>query len=364
MRATRPCSQGAGKAEGMSAKAIPVDYGETGRRARTIVVFALLIALLVVFLLLNLCIGSVEVTVPEVLAALFGGDSSSLASDIIWEIRFPRLVACVVLGAALALSGFLLQTFFNNPIASPFTLGVSSGSKLVVAFAMVVVLGTNAVMAPWMMIVSAFAGALLTMGFVLLVSRRIRSSSMLIVAGVMIGYICSAATDFLVTFADEQNIVNLRNWSLGSFSGISWTDVGIMSAVGIAASVAVFLLAKPIGAYQLGESYAQSMGVNVRAFRVVLIVLSSLLAGCVTAFAGPISFVGIAVPHIVKSMLRSSKPIRVIPACFLGGAIFCLGCDLIARTAFAPTELSVSTVTAVFGAPVVIAIMLKKRKRR
>ena len=348
----------------MSAKAIPVDYGETGRAARTAVVIAVLLALLVAFVLMNLCIGSVELSVGDVAGALFGTGSDAMARDIIWEIRLPRLIACVVLGAALALSGFLLQTFFNNPIASPFTLGVSSGSKLVVAFVMVVVLGTNAVMAPWMMVVSAFAGALLTMGFVLLVSQRIRSSSMLIVAGVMIGYICSAATDFLITFADEQNIVNLRNWSLGSFSGVSWTDVGIMCGVSLAASAAVFLLAKPIGAYQLGESYAQSMGVNVRAFRVVLIMLSSLLAGCVTAFAGPISFVGIAVPHIVKSFLKSSKPIRVIPACFLGGAIFCLGCDLIARTAFAPTELSVSTVTAVFGAPVVIAIMLKKRKKR
>lgn len=348
----------------MSAKAIPVDYGETGRAARTAMVFAVLLALLVAFLLLNLCIGSVDVSLSEVASALFGGDASSVARDIVWEIRLPRLIACVVLGAALALSGFLLQTFFNNPIASPFTLGVSSGSKLVVAFVMVVVLGTNAVMAPWMMVASAFAGAFLTMGFVLLVSQRIRSSSMLIVAGVMIGYICSAATDFLVTFADEQNIVNLRNWSLGSFSGVSWTDVGVMTTVTLAACLAVFLLAKPIGAYQLGETYAQSMGVNVRAFRVVLIVLSSVLAGCVTAFAGPISFVGIAVPHIVKSALRSSKPVRVIPACFLGGAIFCLGCDLIARTAFAPTELSVSTVTAVFGAPVVIAIMLKKRRRR
>lgn len=346
------------------AKALPVYYGETGRATRTAVVLIVLAALLVVFTLMNLCIGSVGVPLDQIVSALLGGGSSNMASDIIWQIRLPRLLACIVLGAALALSGFLLQTFFNNPIASPFVLGISSGSKFVVAFVMVVVLGTNAVMAPWMMVVSAFVGALVTMGFVLLVSRRIRSSSMLIVAGVMIGYICSAATDFLITFADEQNIVNLRNWSLGSFSGVSWTDVGIMCAVSLAASLAVFLLAKPISAYQMGESYAKSMGVNVRAFRVVLILLSSLLAGCVTAFAGPISFVGIAVPHIVKSMLKSSKPIRVIPACFLGGAIFCLGCDLIARTAFAPTELSVSTVTAVFGAPVVIAIMLKKRRRR
>ena len=122
-------------------------------------------------------------------------------------------------------------------------------------------------------------------------------------------------------------------------------------------------MAKPIGAYQLGEAYAQSMGVNIRAFRVALIVLSSLLSACVTAFAGPISFVGIAVPHLVKSMLKTAKPLVVIPACFLGGAVFCLFCDLLARTMFAPTELSISSVTAVFGAPVVIAMMISRKRQ-
>lgn len=134
-----------------------------------------------------------------------------------------------------------------------------------------------------------------------------------------------------------------------------------MAVVVLAASAAVFLLSKPIGAYQLGESYAQNMGVNIRAFRVVLVLLSSVLSACVTAFAGPISFVGIAVPHLVRSFLKTSRPLLVIPVCFLGGAIFCLGCDLAARTLFAPMELSISSVTAVVGAPVVIGIMLRKK---
>jgi iron complex transport system permease protein len=186
---------------------------------------------------------------------------------------------------------------------------------------------------------------------------------MLIVSGIMIGYICSAITDFIVAFADDSSIVNLHNWSLGSFSGTSWGDVRVMALVVIIASVAVFLMSKPISAYQLGESYAQSMGVNIRLFRVVLVLLSSVLCACVTAFAGPISFVGIAVPHIVRSLLKTSQPIIVIPVCFLGGAIFCLGCDLIARTLFAPVELSISSVTAALGAPVVIAIMLRRKAR-
>lgn len=213
------------------------------------------------------------------------------------------------------------------------------------------------------LIAAAFLGSMLSMGFVLLFSGRVSRASMLIVAGVMIGYICSAVTDFVVTFADDADIVNLRNWSMGSFSGMSWENVKMMAAVVLSVTIAVFFLSKPIGAYQLGEAYAQNMGVNTRLLRVVLIALSSLLSACVTAFAGPISFVGIAVPHIMKLLLHTSKPILVIPACFLGGSVFCMMCDLIARTCFAPSELSISSVTAVFGAPVVIAVMLKKNRK-
>ena len=166
----------------------------------------------------------------------------------------------------------------------------------------------------------------------------------------------------MITFADDSNIVNLHNWSMGSFSGISWDNVDLAAVVVLICMILTFLMSKPISAYQLGEAYAQNMGVNIRAFRVSLILLSSILSACVTAFAGPISFVGIAVPHLVKSLLKTAKPILVIPGCFLGGAVFCLLCDLIARTVFAPTELSISSVTAVFGAPVVIVILLRSKK--
>ena len=177
----------------------------------------------------------------------------------------------------------------------------------------------------------------------------------------MIGYICSAATDLLVTFADDSNIVNLHNWSMGSFSGMSWENVRTMALVCGAALVLSFFLSKPIRAYQLGEVYAQNMGVALKAFRTALILLSSILSACVTAFAGPISFVGIAVPHLMKSLFHSAEPLLLIPACFLGGGAFCLMCDLIARTAFAPTEVSISSVTAIFGAPVVIYMMVRRK---
>ena len=178
----------------------------------------------------------------------------------------------------------------------------------------------------------------------------------------MIGYICSAITDVVVTFAEDSDIVNLHGWSQGSFSGMSWGNIKVAVVVVGIATVCTFLLSKPISAYQLGEAYAQSMGVNIKVFRVVIILLSSILSACVTAFAGPISFVGIAVPYLVKRSLGTSRPLIVIPATFLGGGVFCMMCDLIARMAFAPLELNISTVTSIFGAPVVIFMMLHRKK--
>ncbi|MCI5648784.1 MAG: FecCD family ABC transporter permease [Fusicatenibacter sp.] len=326
--------------------------------------YLILLLLLAIFLAVNICVGSVNIPLSEVWNLFRGAEVDSMSTDIILQIRLPRALAAAILGGALALSGYLLQTFFHNPIASPFTLGVSSGAKVVVALIMILFLQKGYTINSLAMILSAFVGAMISMGFVLLIARVIDKMSMLIVSGVMIGYICSAITDFVVTFADDANIVNLHNWSKGSFSGISWDNVIVMAIVVFAALFCVFLQSKPISAYQLGEVYAQNMGVNVKTFRVILILLSSVLAACVTAFAGPVSFVGIAVPHLVKSLFKTAKPIVMIPGCFLGGASFCLMCDLLARTMFAPTELSISTVTAIFGAPVVIFIMIRKKKDR
>ena len=337
---------------------------EQKRRNRTILVLIALAAALAVAFFLNVCIGSVSIPLSQAIGSLTGNLQGSQEYQILWQIRMPRIVACMMLGGALALSGFMLQTFFNNPIASPFILGISSGAKFALCLVMVIVMGAHQTVLPWMTITAAFAGSLFAMAFVMLVSRYIKSTSLLIVGGVMIGYMFSAATDFLIAFADDSGVANLYTWALGSFSGTSWSDVAVMSTIVLLGALATFLISKPMGAFQLGEDYARSMGVNIKLFRLTLIVLSSLLAACVTAYAGPVSFVGIAVPHIVKSLLGSSKPIRVIPASFLGGAVFCLVCDLIARSLFAPTELTLSAVTAVFGAPVVIWVLAHKRGMR
>ena len=343
------------------------------KKAWIAALFLILALAVAVSLLITVSFGSTELSLQEVYAILydhlFADDARVHAGvfplthlKIVWQIRLPRILAALLLGGALSVSGFLLQTFFGNPIAGPFVLGISSGAKLVVSLVMIFLLSKGIASSSAVMILAAFAGAMISMGFILLVSRKVKRMSMLVICGVMIGYICSAITDFVVTFADDSNIVNLHNWSMGSFSGTSWGNVQVCTVVVLISLLLAFLMSKPISAYQLGENYAQNMGVNIKAFRVSLILLSSILSATVTAFAGPISFVGIAVPHLIKSLMKTAKPILVIPGCFLGGAVFCLFCDLIARTVFAPTELSISSVTAVFGAPIVIYMMVRKQR--
>ena len=331
-------------------------------RTRLWLGFAGLVAALLGLIVWNVNAGSVSLSPGEIWNILLtrGGDNGA----IVWNIRLPRILAALLLGGALALSGFLLQTFFSNPIAGPFILGISSGAKLVLSLVMIGFLSRGVTVGSLGLIAAAFSGAMLSMGFVLAISTKVKRMSLLIIGGVMIGYICSAVTDFVVAFADDANIVNLHNWSRGSFSGMLWENVGVMAAVVLLVLVLTFLLSKPISAYQLGEVYAQNMGVNIKAFRAVLILLSSVLSATVTAFAGPISFVGVAVPHLMRSLFKTAKPIILIPACFLGGGVFCLLSDLIARTAFAPTELSISAVTALFGAPVVILVMLRRQREQ
>lgn len=322
--------------------------------------FTLLSVGVIAVLFANLFTGSADISVSDAVTAILGEENT--ASDILWKIRMPRALAALLLGGALSLSGYLLQTFFHNPIAGPFVLGVSSGAKLIVAISMIFSAGFFGLLSSAFMIISAFVGSMISLGFVLLVSRKVRQMSMLVVCGVMIGYICSAVTDFLVTFADDSDIINLHDWSMGTFSGTSMDNVKVIFIFVLIGLVGTILISKPIGAYMLGESYAHNMGVNIKLLRALLIILSGLLSASVTAFAGPVSFVGIAVPHIIRVLFKTSKPLVMIPACFLGGSIFCMLCDMIARTVFAPTELSISTVTAIFGAPVVIVIMLGRKR--
>jgi len=324
--------------------------------------FALLVLLLLIFTVWSISAGSADISPSELVNILTGGGNDETASMILLKIRLPRTLAAVILGGALALSGYMLQTYFHNPIAGPFVLGISSGARLTVAAALILAARGAVVLNSAVMAAAAFAGALAAMSAVLLMSSKIRSMSLLVVCGVMIGYICTAITDIIVNFADDSDIVNLRGWSVGTFSGMKSDALAVCAVIIFAAFAAVFMLSKPISAYQLGESYAVDMGVNIKAVRIAMILLSSLLSGCVAAFAGPVSFVGIAVPFLVKMLFGTAKPIIMIPGCFLGGGVFCVISDMIARTVVSPSELGISTVTSVLGAPVVLMIMLRKNK--
>lgn len=334
------------------------------RRSRYTFVFLLMLIAFVIISIININSGNVHISVGDIARAIFYREGEEKTLDIIWTIRLPRIIVSMLLGGALALAGFLLQTFFENPIAGPYVLGISSGAKMVVALVLIVFSGYGISISSFSLIAAAFIGAMIATLFILAVSHRVRNMAALLVAGIMVGYICNAVTEFFVTFAEDSDIANLHVWSQGSFSGMTWSNVGVCLAVTGIGFLLTLVMSKPIGAFQMGEMYAQSLGVNIKLFRAALITLSSLLAACVTAFAGPISFVGIAVPFLVKGALGTSRPLVVIPGCMLGGGVFCMVCDLIARLMFAPIELNISTVTAVFGAPVVIYMMVSRRGLR
>lgn len=302
--------------------------------------------------------GSVHFSPPQIFAALFGGDG--VAAKILLAVRLPRLVAAAFLGGALCVSGFLLQTFFQNPIAGPYVLGISSGAKLAVAVAMAAFSGK--IGGPFWTVGAAFLGSLLSTMLVLAVSIRVRSGSSLIVCGILIGYACSAATDFLVTVMDDFGSRAMHDWSVGTFSGTSWTEVSVFVPVVLISVLVALVFSKQIGSLRLGERYAQSAGVDANFVRVLIVVLSSLLSACAAAFAGPISFVGIAVPHIFGIMSKSSRPAVLIPGCFLFGAFATVFCDTLSRIVLAPAEIGVSSVTAAVFVPVVVLMVTGRRK--
>jgi iron complex transport system permease protein len=313
------------------------------------------------FFLLNIVLGSVTIPFGDTIKVIFGSAGSDEAySAIISDIRLPRALGAVLGGAALAVSGLLLQVFFRNPIVGPFVLGISSGASFTVALAMMgsYLLGAT-VVSSMTLSAAAFVGALLVMGVVLMVASKVRDIITLLVIGLMTGYVASALSSFLVAFAQSENVYRFVIWTMGSFSGFRWEEVRLLGIAGLVLLVASYLLAKPLNAFLLGEDYARSMGVNIKRFRYMVVFLSCALAAIVTAFAGPVAFIGLAVPHLARLSLGTSDNRILIPASILAGAMITSLCDLLARMLFAPVELPVSATTAIFGAPMVIFFLIK-----
>ncbi|WP_315121782.1 iron ABC transporter permease [uncultured Clostridium sp.] len=338
---------------------------ETTDKARFKHVFILISLLIFTFFIFAFCIGfgSVKIDLKEVIHIIFKKEAFDPTNrDIVMDIRLPRALATLIGGAALALSGLLLQIFFKNPIVEPYVLGISSGATLSVALIMLggITLGFKN-HSPYILVLGAFLGALLVMMLVVAFAIKVRDIVTLLVIGIMVGYICSAVTNMLVAFADSERLYGFVMWTKGSFSGFTWSNIKVLMIVGIPIIIGSFFVVKPLNAFLMGEEYAKSMGVDIKKFRLIIILIASILTAVVTAFTGPIAFVGLAVPHISRLIFRTSDNRILIPGTVIMGAIVTSFCDLICRTIFAPIELPISSITSFIGAPIVIYLILKRR---
>ncbi|MBR6116704.1 MAG: iron ABC transporter permease [Paludibacteraceae bacterium] len=305
---------------------------------------------------LDLCSGSIWINLPDVLG---GGSADSIEHTILLNLRLPKAIVAVLAGAALSVSGLMMQTLFRNPLAGPYILGVSSGASLGVAFVTMC-----SVMLAWTPFVhlgavaAAILGSTAVLLLVMAVSRRVQSNVSLLIVGMMFGSIAGALVSLMQNFANPDALKLFIVWTLGSLESVGWTDMPLMAGIVVLGLVCAVLLMKPLNGLLLGEDYARGLGIDVRRTRLGIVLATGLLAGGVTAFCGPIAFVGVAVPHIARGMLRSSNHRLTLPASALIGANLVLVCDILASLFTYP--LPVSTVSALFGAPVIIWIILKK----
>lgn len=332
------------------------------KRAWMIILGSLI--LLLVSGVLAIGIGSVYISPVTVLKVLFSpGDKGAVEYTIIYNMRLARVVASLIGGAALALSGLLLQILFNNPIADPYVLGISSGARLFVGIAMLggVTLGFNA-SNPWFMFLGAFLGAFTVMMIMLAFASKIKSVTILLIVGIMIGYLCSSLVGILIAFSDDHSIADFTKWNMGSFGLITWGKNIVLTIVCSIFILLSLMISKKLNALLLGEAYAKTMGINTKLLRFTIILLSGVLTAVVTAFAGLIAFVGMSVPHIARMALKTQDARVLLPVTVMLGGVFGVLCDLLARTIARPNELPIGTVTSFVGVPIVLFLLIKRNK--
>lgn len=335
-------------------------------RPATTLIFTLLLLAVALLFLVNISLGSVRIPVSETFQRLAGGQTSRETWDyIIVNYRLPKAVTAVLAGMGLSVAGLLMQTLFRNPLAGPYVLGLSSGSSLGVA---VVVMGAGLLpAASWMLssygiVVASCLGSFLVLLAVMAVSQKLRDTAAILIVGLMFGSFTSAFVGVLTYFSSAEQLQKFMFWSLGNLGNLSWLSVGILaSAVILGLSLAVYSI-KPLNALLLGENYAKSLGLDYRKSTFVIVVATSLLAGSITAFAGPIAFVGLAVPHIARLLFQTSNHNILFWATLLLGAIIMLVCDLFSQIPGTDVTLPINAITSIVGAPVVVWLILKKRK--
>ena len=339
---------------------------------KNIYIFIGLFLLLLLLALLDVCSGSIWISplstlnsqlrgVPDE-AHGFVGCTSTLHSQLLLHLRLPKMLTAILAGASLSVAGLMMQTLFRNPLAGPYILGVSSGASLGVALVTMVttILPIAFSLSPHSLIAtSAIIGSMLTMLLVMLFARRIRSNVTLLIVGMMVGNIAGALVNMIQNFANPDSLKLFVVWTLGSLSGVSWEELPTL-AIGIAiAAIIVLMLIKPLNGLLLGEDYARSLGIHVERTRWMMVLASCLLAGSVTAFCGPIAFIGVAVPHIARGIFATSNHRLTVPASALIGANILLVCDILCN--LGTYSLPISTMSALFGAPIILWIVLKKK---
>jgi iron complex transport system permease protein len=342
-----------------------VRRGGTSRAA----LFAGLACLLAAAFAADLALGSVRIPLPDIVRILTGGTPArSSWTAIVRLIRLPRALTALLAGSALATSGLLMQTVFRNPLAGPFVLGVGSGASLGVALVVLLAGGSASaflaaagLLGDTGLVLAAALGAAAVLALVLAASRRVRNVMTLLILGLLFGYAAGAGVNVLIHLSSAERIQAYISWTFGTFGGVTWSQLRILAPLVIICVLGAQLARKQLDALLLGEAYARSMGQEVRRTRIVLLILTSLLSGGVTAFCGPIAFLGVAIPHLCRSLLSGSDHRLLLPGCALLGGAAALLADLAAQLPGSPAVLPLNAVTSLIGAPVIIAVVLKRR---
>ncbi len=351
---------------------LPVTSGDWPQLGIRWGVLGLLAGVLIALMLVSLALGSVNIPLEDILRVLTGGEASKPAwTNIILKFRLPKALTAMLAGSALGVSGLMMQTFFRNPLADPYILGISSGASLGVALVVLsigtvgsTVLTGIGLAGDMGITVAAMVGAAVVMLLVLAISRRVRSNMTLLILGLMFGYMTSAIVSLLLYFNLPERIQAYITWTFGSFGGVTWGEMPILAPIVMVGLALVFVQAKSLNALLLGEGYARSMGLNTQRTRVGIILTTAVLTGVITAFCGPIGFLGIAVPHLCRSLLGTSDHRALIPASVLMGAVVAVIASLIAEMPGSRIILPLNAITALMGAPVVIWVILRRRNLR
>lgn len=332
----------------------------------SVILGVILPAFVVLLLVLSLSIGSVSIPFDSLLKSLIGQEIKISWYHIIWQFRMPKAITACLVGAGLSVCGLQMQTLFRNPLAGPFVLGISTGASLGVAL---IVLAGSIIggvvhqfsMGSWTMVIAASLGSFSVLMAVMIMASRVKDSMSLLIVGLMFGSATGAIVGVLQYFSNAEEVQLFLIWTFGSLGGMNWDEIFVMAILIVVGLTLSTLLLKPLNGLLLGEQYAQSMGINLRKSRILIIASTSLLAGAITAFCGPIAFIGLAVPHIVRILFQTSNHKILLPAAILVGSITMMVCDIVAQLPGYAYTLPINAITSLLGAPFVIWIIVRKR---